>query len=432
MKTLVVSSNCSGGGKTTVTLGLMKALKNRGYKVQGFKSGPDYIDPAFHSRITGVKSRNLDLFLMGEEGVKEAFNRGEGDFAIVEGVMGLYDGKGISSDYSTYSTSKTLDNAPIVLVISPKAQSLTLCAELKGILEFRDANIKGVILNNISKSYYILLKKIIEENLNIKVFGFIEKKEELIIKSRHLGLIQSSEIEDLEKKIEICANLIEETVDLDLLIDNFKEVNLEKNENFFKISGKKRIGVAFDKAFSFYYRENLEILESLGEVIYFSPINDKEIPKDLDFLYIGGGYPEVFKEDLSKNKTMLRSIKEALEEGLPCYAECGGLMYLTREIEGFEMVGFFEGKSFMTNRLNNFGYAEVDFNGIKINCHEFHKSKTESKEKKIYNVSKIDYKGDLKTWECGYEKKNTLAGYPHIHFFGNKEFLKYILRDKEE
>lgn len=432
MKTLVVSSNCSGGGKTTVTLGLMKALKNRGYKVQGFKSGPDYIDPAFHSRITGVKSRNLDLFLMGEEGVREAFNRGEGDFAIVEGVMGLYDGKGISSDYSTYSTSKTLDNAPIILVISPKAQSLTLCAELKGILEFRDANIKGVILNNISKSYYVLLKKIIEENLNIKVFGFIEKKEELIIKSRHLGLIQSSEIEDLEKKIEICANLIEETVDLDLLIDNFKEINLEKNERFFKISGKKRIGVAFDKAFSFYYRENLEILESLGEVIYFSPINDKELPKDLDFLYIGGGYPEVFKEDLSKNKTMLRSIKEALEDGLPCYAECGGLMYLTREIEGFEMVGFFEGKSFMTNRLNNFGYAEVNFNGIKINCHEFHKSKTESKEKKIYNVSKINYKGDLKTWECGYEKKNTLAGYPHIHFFGNKEFLKYILRDKEE
>lgn len=432
MKTLVVSSNCSGGGKTTVTLGLMKALKNRGYKVQGFKSGPDYIDPAFHSRITGVKSRNLDLFLMGEEGVREAFNRGEGDFAIVEGVMGLYDGKGISSDYSTYSTSKTLDNAPIILVISPKAQSLTLCAELKGILEFRDANIKGVILNNISKSYYVLLKKIIEENLNIKVFGFIEKKEELIIKSRHLGLIQSSEIEDLEKKIEICANLIEETVDLDLLIDNFKEINLEKNERFFKISGKKRIGVAFDKAFSFYYRENLEILESLGEVIYFSPINDKELPKDLDFLYIGGGYPEVFKEDLSKNKTMLRSIKEALEDGLTCYAECGGLMYLTREIEGFEMVGFFEGKSFMTNRLNNFGYAEVNFNGIKINCHEFHKSKTESKEKKIYNVSKINYKGDLKTWECGYEKKNTLAGYPHIHFFGNKEFLKYILRDKEE
>ncbi|WP_436513478.1 cobyrinate a,c-diamide synthase [Clostridium thermobutyricum] len=432
MKTLVVSSNCSGGGKTTVTLGLMKALKNRGYKVQGFKSGPDYIDPAFHSRITGVKSRNLDLFLMGEEGVREAFNRGEGDFAIVEGVMGLYDGKGISSDYSTYSTSKTLDNAPIILVISPKAQSLTLCAELKGILGFRDANIKGVILNNISKSYYVLLKKIIEENLNIKVFGFIEKKEELIIKSRHLGLIQSSEIEDLENKIEICANLIEETVDLDLLIDNFKEVNLEKNESFFKISGKKRIGVAFDKAFSFYYRENLEILESLGEVIYFSPINDKELPKDLDFLYIGGGYPEVFKEDLSKNKTMLKSIKEALEEGLPCYAECGGLMYLTREIEGFEMVGFFEGKSFMTNRLNNFGYAEVNFNGIKINCHEFHKSKTESKEKKIYNVSKINYKGDLKTWECGYEKKNTLAGYPHIHFFGNKEFLKYILRDKEE
>ncbi|WP_297635880.1 cobyrinate a,c-diamide synthase [uncultured Clostridium sp.] len=462
MKILVLSSNKSGGGKTTFTIGLMKALKNRGYDVQGFKSGPDYIDPAFHKRVTGKDSRNLDLFLMGEEGFKEAFNRGKGDFAVVEGVMGLYDGKGISDDFSTYSTSKALNNAPIILVLSPKAQSLTFCAELKGLIEFRNANIKGIVLNNVNKMYYILLKKLVEENLNIKVFGFIPSTEDLSLKSRHLGLVQSVEVLDLDEKIELCAKLIEENIDMNSLIEAFEEVDLkeesneidnnafknfkelnekedynkafkdikwkEKNESFEVPNLGLKIGVALDKAFNFYYKENLECLEALGKVTYFSPLKDKSIPKDLDFLYIGGGYPEVFKEELSKNKTMLNSIKKELEKGLPCYGECGGLMYLTEEIEDFEMVGFFNGKSYMTEKLNNFGYAEIDFNDMKIKCHEFHKSKTETHEEPVFNISKENYTGTLKTWKCGYEKKNTLAGYPHIHFFSNMEFLKYILR----
>ncbi|MGL5649101.1 MAG: cobyrinate a,c-diamide synthase [Clostridium sp.] len=432
MKTLVLSSNKSGGGKTTFTLGLMKALKNRGYDIQGFKSGPDYIDPAFHRKVTGKASRNLDLFLMGEEGFRESFNRGSGDFAIIEGVMGLYDGKGISDEFSTYSTSKALNNAPIILILSPKAQSLTFCAELKGLIEFREANIKGIVLNNINKMYYLLLKKIIEENLNIEVFGFIPQTEGLNLKSRHLGLIQSVEILDLEEKIDLCADLIEKNIDMTKLINSFEDINLEKSKKdifkTFNISQKKKIGIAFDKAFNFYYKENIECLEKIGEVIYFSPLKDKCLPKNLDFLYIGGGYPEIFKEELSKNKSMLNSIKKELQNGLSCYGECGGFMYLTEEIDGYEMVGFFKGKTFMTDKLNNFGYAQIDFRGMKINCHEFHKSKTEIDETPVFNISKENYTGILKTWQCGYEKNNTLAGYPHIHFFSNRKFFEYILR----
>ncbi|MGG7144885.1 cobyrinate a,c-diamide synthase [Clostridium nigeriense] len=431
MKTLIISSNCSGGGKTTFTLGLMNALKNRGYEVQGFKSGPDYIDTAFHTDITGKVSRNLDIFLMGEEGVRASFSRGEGDLAIVEGVMGLYDGKGITDDYSTYSVSKVLDNAPIVLVITPKAQSLTICAEINGIKNFRDANIVGVVLNNVSDKYYILLKKLIEEHCDIKVFGYMPRNENLKLESRHLGLIQSIEVPDIKKKIDLCSELIEKYVDIDSLILNFKDV--KKREDRFHLKPiKKRIAIAYDEAFRFYYKENIELLEEIGEVIYFSPLKDKELPKNIDFLYLGGGYPEVFKDRLSKNKPMIESIKNALDNGLNCYAECGGLMYLMEEIDGEKLVGFFEGNSEMTKTLNRFGYATINVDNIKINCHEFHKSKVNSNEKVIYEIEKENYNNEKISWNCGYKKKNTLAGYPHVHFFGNLEFLKYILNWKEE
>ncbi|MGG7177018.1 cobyrinate a,c-diamide synthase [Clostridium paraputrificum] len=428
MRTLMISSNCSGGGKTTFTLGLMKALKNRNYDVQGFKVGPDYIDSAFHSEITGKSSRNLDLHLMGEEGVKISFSRGKGDLAVVEGVMGLYDGKGITEDGSTYSVSKLLNNAPLVLVLTPKAQSVTICAEINGLKDFKDANIIGVVLNCISESYYKLLKAVIEKNCDIKVFGYIPKCDEIKLSSRHLGLVQSVETNNLIEKIEVCAELIEKFVDLDEIITEFKEIDTVV-ENYHLENRNLKIAVAYDEAFRFYYKENLELLEEFGEVIYFSPLRDEKLPKGIDFLYIGGGYPEVFKERLSSNKSMLNSIRRELESGLNCYAECGGLMYLTKEIDGTEMVGFFDGVCEMTNRLNRFGYAKLKIDGIEVNCHEFHKSQVISTEKTIYDIEKLGYHGELKRWTCGYSKGNTIAGYPHIHFFGNIEFLKYILKE---
>ena len=440
MKTMVISSHCSGGGKTTITLGLMKALMNRGYELQGYKVGPDYIDSAFHSHVTGKPSRNLDLFLMGEEGVKASFTRGiksssDKSLGIIEGVMGLYDGRGVTTEFSTAHLAKTLE-LPVLLVISPKAQCATLCAELNGIKDFEDVNLVGVILNNVSESYFKLLKCAIEKYCNIEVFGYLPKDERLSLKSRHLGLVQSCEIEDLDYKIKICAELIEKNINLDELIKYFKD-STEYKDKFHVENKGMRIAVALDNAFSFYYRENLELLEELGEVIYFSPLVDSKLPENIDFLYIGGGYPEVFVEELSKNKSMLSSIKGSLQNGLHCYAECGGLMYLSESIDGVATVGFFRGSSHMTNKLQNFGYAKIEGKlgdlteneDYKINCHEFHKSYVELKEDKKFKLVKIMYNDNIKEWECGYIKNNTKAMYAHVHFFGNIEFLKsFILR----
>lgn len=428
MKTMIISSNCSGGGKTTFTLGLMKALKNRSYDVQGYKVGPDYIDTGFHTEITGKASRNLDIHLMGEEGVKASFSRGKGDLAVVEGVMGLYDGRGLDEECSTYSVSKVLDDAPILLVITPKAQSVTLCAEINGIKNFRNVNIAGVILNCVSESFYNLLKPAIEMHCNLKVFGYVPKDEKLNLESRHLGLVQSIEVGNLNEKINYLAGLIEQHINLDEIIQSFKEVK-KFEDNYHLTKRNKKIAIAYDEAFRFYYKENLELLEEVGEVVYFSPIRDKKLPEGIDFLYLGGGYPEVFKEQLSQNTEMLKSIKEALENGLNCYAECGGLMYLTENIDNVNMVGFLKGNSEMTKRLNRFGYATLSVNGIEVNCHEFHKSKVNLNEEAIYDVNKTSYTGEKINWNCGYKKENTLAGYPHVHFFGNIEFIKYLLNE---
>lgn len=430
MKTILISSNCSGGGKTTFTLGLMKALKNRGYDVQGYKCGPDYIDTAFHTAVTGKYSRNLDIHLTGEEGVRAVFSRGIGELGVIEGAMGLYDGKGITEEGSAYSISKLLDNVPIVLVITPKAQSTTLAAEIKGIKEFKNANIAGVVLNCVSEGYYQLLKRSIEHNCNLKVYGYIPKNEKIKLGSRHLGLVQSVEIDNLNEKLDICASLIEEYIDFDSLIADFKQVKKYKDKYHIKNKNIKT-AVAKDEAFNFYYKENLELLEEIGEVVYFSPLRDNNLPPNIDFLYLGGGYPEVFKEELSKNKSMLNSIRLALDNGLRCYAECGGLMYLTESIDNVPMVGFLKGNSEMTTKLNRFGYATVNIKDLNVNCHEFHKSRVNSEENTLYKVEKIGYNEELISWKCGYNKKNTLAGYPHIHFFGNLDFLKYILGDKK-
>ncbi|WP_294395508.1 cobyrinate a,c-diamide synthase [uncultured Clostridium sp.] len=437
MKSIIIGSDFSGGGKTTFTLGLMKALKNRKLDVQGYKVGPDYIDPAFHKEVTETVSQNLDVHLMGEDGVKYSYSRGKGEVGVIEGVMGLYDGIGAGEEASTYEVSKILDNMPIILVLSPKGQSSTICAVIKGLKEYRNANIAGIVLNSISEKYYKLLKYSIEKNCGIKVFGYMPKNEEISLNSRHLGLVQSMEVLNLKEKLEICGAMVEEYVDVDGIIDSMKEFHYDNNRysksGVMNLQNKNlRIGVAKDKAFSFYYKDNIELLENIGQIIYFSPINDEILPENLDFLYIGGGYPEVFKEELSKNQTMRRSIKKALDKGLRCYAECGGLMYLTDEIEGSDMAGFFKGKSFMTKRLQNFGYCQITIDKklygreLSINAHEFHKSYVELDEETIYTVEKKQYDGKILKWNCGYAKKNTLAGYAHINFMGNIDFFKCI------
>lgn len=437
MKSIIVASNSSGGGKTTFTLGLMKLLKNKGYDVSPYKVGPDYIDPAFHERIIGKSSRNLDYILQGEDGIKSVFSRGYGEVGIIEGVMGVYDGVGATLEASTAHIAQMLD-IPVVLILTPKASTLTFIAEVKGILEYSKTNFVGIILNNISESYYLLLKNIFEENISVPVLGYLSKDERISLKSRHLGLVQSSEVDDLEEKIQLVSELIEKNVQVDRLLISMKTT--EKFVDKFHLEGKGlKIGVAKDKAFSFYYKENLELLEEVGEVQYFSPLEDKELPKNLDLIYIGGGYPEVFRKELSKNTGFLESLKTELDRGLCCYAECGGLMYLMETIEGEKMVGFFKGDSLMTERLNNFGYASIKVKNnaliktdLNIKAHEFHKSKINSCEERVYSLEKRMFDGGLKTWNCGYMKNNTLGAYAHIHFFSNLDFIKEIVNTCKE
>lgn len=444
MKSIMISSNCSGGGKSTFTLALMKALIDRGFDVQGYKVGPDYIDTAFHTHICKKSSRNLDLFIMGEDGVKTSYSKGKGDIGIIEGVMGLYDGLGYDSSYSTYHLSRVLD-VPIILVITPKAQSNTLCAELLGILNYKNANIKGIVFNNITDGYYRLLKKLVEKNTPLRVLGYMPRDKRIIVESRHLGLIQSSEIEDLDKKIEIASKLLENYVDIEEIINSLEEIKeygcksiynqVESSKKLINKNRSLKIAYAYDKAFSFYYKDNLELFEAVGELIPFSPLKDKKLPEDVDFLYIGGGYPEVYERELSSNKELLLDIKAKLENGLPAYAECGGLMYLTRGSKDNNLVGFFDGIYRMSDSLVNFGYAKLKvekentiFNlGLSINCHEFHKSYVELKEPKIYSLTKNHYEEEKK-WQCGYIKNNVIASYAHLHFYGNMEFFNGLIK----
>lgn len=431
MKNILISSNKSGGGKTTFTICFMRALNKIGYKVQGYKTGPDYIDTKFHSLITGIDSRNLDSILMSKDDMMKEFSKSKGDINVIEGVMGFYDGLGADTSGSAFNLSNDFD-LPVVLVLSPKAQLMSFTAELKGMLEFKKNNIIGIVLNNITPSYFELIKECIEPELDVKIYGFMSSLKELKLESRHLGLVQGSEIENLMYKIDLGADEILKNVDVEAIlkdIQSFKDIpsitSCKEKKN--KILN---CGVALDKAFSFYYRDNLDLLEEHFNIRYFSPMNDKELPKDIDFLYIGGGYPEVFKKELSENKTMLDSIKKALDQGLPCYAECGGLMYLTESIEDFKTVGFFKGHSQMTNKLQNFGYCVGKctsgfLNGVEFKGHEFHKSTVTLDEEKRSEVYKLTAKD--RKWECGYEKQNTYGQYAHIHFSTSPQLLSKIL-----
>ncbi|WP_244835083.1 cobyrinate a,c-diamide synthase [Clostridium sp. BJN0001] len=431
-KSIIISSDGSSKGKTTFTLGLMKALKDRNLEVQGYKSGPDYIDIKFHEHVTGRMSINLDSYLTSKEGVIQSFLDGEGDVGVIEGAMGLYDGISISAKASTYEVSKILNDMPIILILSPKGQSLTICALINGLISFKNANICGVVLNMVSYRYYLILKEAIEKNCNVKVFGYIKKDEDIMLSSRYLGLVQSDEVSDIDEKVEKISLSIRETVDIDDILNSMKSFKREKK----MLNIKKRdikIAVAYDKAFQFYYAENIKILEKFGNVVFFSPLESKHLPENCDSLYLGGGYPELFKEELSQNTSLLEDINKKLNNGLRCYAECGGLMYLMKSIEGYKMVNFFDGECFMTKSLVNFGYCKVSINEkcfkekFFLNAHEFHRSIIKSSMENVYTVQKKDYDGTIKEWKCGYHKKNTLGGYAHISFLSNIKFLESLL-----
>lgn len=434
MKTprLLLAGTSSGCGKTTVTCAILQALVNRGLKVGAFKCGPDYIDPMFHSRIIGAKSANLDLHFFSENTLKYLLqkNAADRDVSIIEGVMGYYDGLGLTTTRaSSYEVAKVTDS-PVVLVVNAKGASLSVLATVQGFLTFcPDSHIRGVILNQCTAMTYKALAKAIEDKLGIRVLGYLPKLADCALESRHLGLVTAAEITDLKEKLQKLANQAEKTIDLEGLLTLAKEappitcdpIALPKLEPV-------RIAVAKDNAFCFYYADSLEALEEMGtEIIEFSPIHHKKLPENIHGLYLGGGYPELYARQLSDNKTMLESIRNALQKGLPCIAECGGFMYLTEAIGEYPMVGFLPGNCFDNGKLTRFGYVTLRAGmdnmlckaGEQIPAHEFHHWDCTQPGSGFTAA-----KPTGKSWDCVAATDTLYAGYPHFHFYANPAFLK--------
>jgi cobyrinic acid a,c-diamide synthase len=438
----MIAGTHSGAGKTTLSLGIMGVLSEK-YKVQPFKVGPDYIDTAYHRYVTGSFSVNLDLYMLGEEKLKNLFykNASCADISIIEGVMGLYDGIDATSRGSSAHIAK-LVNVPVVLVVDASSMAASVSALIMGYIHYdKEVDVRGVILNKVgNERHYALLKEIIERDLDIEVFGYLPKDAEFELPERHLGLLPVYETENLDKKLKKLYECVKNCIDTDKLM------NLTVKLPYFSGEGNKvvkeekvKIAYAYDEAFNFYYKASLEALEEMGaHLIPFSPLKDEKLPEGIDGIYIGGGFPEVFAKRLSENKKMLKEIKEAAEKGMPVYAEGGGFMYLSksiRDLEGntYSMVGVFDFEVVMTKRLQRFGYVEAEVStdnvlfkkGEKIKGHEFHYSRIEGfPQNASYTVNKP---GKEEKWECGFVYKNTLASFVHIDLYAYKDGVKRFL-----
>lgn len=444
MKAFMLAGVSSGIGKTTISMALMSAFNN----VSPFKVGPDYIDPGFHEFITGNKSYNLDIFMMGEQGVKYSFYKHHKDISIIEGVMGLYDGMNNSLDNNSSAHLARFLGVPVILVLDGVGKSTSIAAQVLGykMLDPR-VNIAGVIINKVSSAKtYAIFKEAIENYTGVKCLGFIEKNDNLNISSRHLGLLQANEVDNLREKLDILKNLVLENIDLKEIEKIASEQTHVINEDKNKIASPlylshlkdkhsgKIIAIAKDSAFSFYYNDNIEFLEYMGfKVSYFSPIKDSKVP-ECHAIYLGGGYPENFVEKLSNNKEMINSIRENYEQGKNILAECGGFMYLSNGIEQtdgkvYQMCGLVPCVVNMTNRLDisRFGYISINNkDDIEVaRGHEFHYSKLKAVLKDTRKFKAM--KKDGRSWDCIFNEKNMYAGYPHIHFFGSYKFIKEFL-----
>lgn len=431
MKTIMITAPASGSGKTTMTLGLIRALKKRSIDVCGFKAGPDYIDRAFLENASGKPGGNLDLHLQGEKGLFHSLSRAQAEFCVIEGVMGFFDGIYNTFQNSCYHISDIL-KINSILVYTPKGEMFSAIPKIKGMADFGHSSIKAVIFNNVTEKTYLLLKDALENYTDLKALGYLPKLKNCELKSRHLGLVQSMEIQHLHAKLDEIAAAVEDHIDLDAILGLMTQPRMPVDKSGYDFPKTDiKVAIAMDSAFSFYYQENLELLEESCNVTYFSPLKDHTIPI-CDLLYFGGGYPEVFREKLSLNKSMMTSVKEFAESDGYILAECGGLMYLSEYIEETKMVGLFKGKCHMTQRLQRFGYVDIELaedcflgvKGDKLVAHEFHRSRTSIETPTVFQVSKT--KGPQK-WSCGFQYKNTIAGYPHFNFLGNPKSFHHLL-----
>ncbi|PJZ41841.1 cobyrinic acid a,c-diamide synthase [Leptospira kmetyi] len=435
---IVIAGTGSGVGKTTIVLALTQAFQKRGMNVATFKCGPDYLDPTYHARATGKTCHNLDGWLMGKESVLNTFHQAchNADIAIIEGVMGLFDGHSPNSETgSTAEIAKWL-GAPVLSVVDASGMARTVAALLQGLKAFDpELKLAGAFTNFIgSKSHIQLLK---DASNDIPVFGGFSKHPEHAFPERHLGLYSASEENLSEERFHFWGNLAEEWLEIDSVLKIAKsapkiDVPISSTNT---VTTRCRIGIALDSAFHFYYEENLMRLKEAGaELIFFSPISDSKIP-EADGLYFGGGYPELFAESLSENVSMLNDIRELAYNNKPIYAECGGLMYLSQEIErvdgeSFPMLGLIPGKVKMGEKLKALGYVEVVTEtrtifgeaGLRFRGHQFRYSDfepKESSEKELKFAYKLRRRRGNEVVEEGYQNRSILASYVHAHWASN-------------
>lgn len=462
---LVIAGNASGAGKTTVATGIMGAFKSGGIAVAPFKVGPDYIDPGFHRQAAGIPSRNLDTWLTSPEAVCSIYRRGSAvaDVSVVEGVMGLFDGRAGGRDQGSTAEAARIIGGAVVLVVNCASLARSLAPLIYGFDRFDESlRLAGVILNNVGSAAHARMLRDAAGEAGVPVLGEIPRTGNISLESRHLGLVPAGECDDSREKLEETAELVKKHVDLEALLAltkvpgsqfSFSMLKDAECETWKQETGNPetrnsiaRIAVAQDEAFSFYYVDSLEALEAAGaELVYFSPLRDDELPA-CDGLYLGGGFPEMFATELESNVSMRRSILQAARDGLPVYAECGGLVYLCRgvEVDGArrQMVGAIESEAMMTGRRQALGYVEAKArrqnilieSAGRIRGHQFHWSKVKWQEDHLAYDCFSSKRPEVE--QDGYSRGNLLATYVHIHFAGNdgaaaERFVGACVREKE-
>ncbi len=433
---LVLAGTNSGCGKTTVTCAVLQALVSRGLRVGAAKCGPDYIDPMFHSRVIGAKSSNLDSFFFDRDTMRYllAHNGQDCDITVIEGVMGYYDGLGLTSTRaSTYETARETES-PVVLVVNARGAALSVVAAVQGFLDFApDNNVQGVILNGCSAMSYGALARELESRLGVRACGYLPRLPECTLESRHLGLVTADEVEDLREKLRQLAEAAEKTLELDALLEIAHNAPvLDFTPPVLPEKGAPvRIGVARDRVFCFYYEDSLDLLRQLGaELVSFSPLTDERLPNGIQGLYLCGGYPELYAAQLEKNHALRRQIRDAVHTGMPCIAECGGFMYLTQSIAGRAMVGALPGDCFDTGKLTRFGYITATARednllcraGEQVPMHEFHHWDT-PQPGDAFGAEKPSGK----QWRCAYATDTLYAGFPHFHFYAKPVMAQRFL-----
>lgn len=437
----MIAAPQSGSGKTLITCALLQALKEKNYYLESFKCGPDYIDPMFHKTVLGISSRNLDPFFTEDSITRMLLAKGQDsrDLAVIEGVMGLYDGLGgIREEASSYALAKAT-NTPIILTVNARGMGRSLLALLSGFLQYDTAHlIKGVILNQTPSSFASVLSKEIEETFHIPVVASFPVRDDVRIESRHLGLVMPYELEDIQSRLKIASQVLCENANIEQILEIAKSApKLEydvKRDIKQKLTEKTiRIGVARDEAFCFYYEDNLDLLKSLGaKLIFFSPLHDDTLPKDLDGILFGGGYPELYLKELEENESMRNSVKSAIENKMPSLAECGGFMYLhdtifDSEKKPYKMAGVIHACCMKKERLVRFGYLTLNSKtdsflqkGETIRGHEFHYYDSEDNGECAIAKKPVG----TRSWECVHAGSDHWWGFAHLSYYSNPKFAE--------